>query len=270
MEIRYYVYALDIDKDCVTAALSCPDAETARRVFRAVSKKMKAKDDADRFHFGCAEVDVSASKMQSALRSLDSTLRSRFVRPDVDACRDISPRKRDLNNLNIDELEAAELETEKVFSGSQPPYKQPDILFMHHVKQVLAELAGNDASSATPSPIKKISVAGVTMKDGEDIADFIKRLEKLKKGHWVPRTDFENPEKNTKAPFAKNYLHNQRHVDTSGRKREIEWSKLYPPTEYVAIGMDRAQNFFRRTGYNKHKFEYEYFLLSENAPANTS
>lgn len=54
--IKDYIYAFDIPKRHITAALSCPDEKTAIEVFLAVSRKMEVEYVTKRFHFGHARV----------------------------------------------------------------------------------------------------------------------------------------------------------------------------------------------------------------------
>lgn len=72
MEIVYYIYALDIDADHITAALSCSDKKTTRQAYRLTSEKMKVKDGVNEFYFGCDEINVDKARFRSQCRSIES------------------------------------------------------------------------------------------------------------------------------------------------------------------------------------------------------
>lgn len=68
--IKYYVYAFDIKKRLITAALSCPDEKTAKEIYSTVSRKMEVEYGTKGFHFRYARVR-DASQLDSELLLLD-------------------------------------------------------------------------------------------------------------------------------------------------------------------------------------------------------
>ena len=140
---KYYICAFDINGR-ITAALSCPDEETAKRVYPIALRAMEKKHDTNEFLFHCIEINVLESRIQSSIRSIQSAFRSLpphglTVLSKPSAIRDITPHGIE-DNLNIDELKRAESETRKILSEFPPPYQRQDIQFMYYAKLAIEEL----------------------------------------------------------------------------------------------------------------------------------
>ena len=135
MGVRYYVCALDISEDGITA-LSCPDGKTARQAYLIASQKMKIQNGTNGFYFRCIEINVTKSRIQRLYSAIRSSLHSYLVHAGISICRDISPPERDLSRLDIDEIEAAESKTKDLLHNPQHIHRR-DIRFMRYVEWFL-------------------------------------------------------------------------------------------------------------------------------------
>ena len=224
MEIRYCIYALDTDENRVTAALSCPDEKTARRVLRIVLEKMKDLPSVLRLDY--VTIDIAGFRRQSSFRSVGAFLCSLpphgLALPGTSAFRGNLQRE-DLSIFDIDKLELIESKTEKCLASSKC-FNRLDIQAMRHVKLAIGQ---------------------------DDVFD---RLAKLK-GRWVSQKDFLDKNINTKA-FTLKTLHTYR----SGQK--VERSKK-DSSIGVDKGGNFLKITRESDNKNDPNTTYQYFLLRE-------
>ena len=58
LEMKYYIFALDTTEGLITAALSCPHEQTAKKAYQVAKREFETEHGwTDSFHFGCASVD---------------------------------------------------------------------------------------------------------------------------------------------------------------------------------------------------------------------
>ena len=144
---KYYIYAFDIAKRHITAALSCPDVETAKQVYLIASRKMESEYNAKGFKFGYTHIDSQNDSTFHASFDIDRTeVTIDFILPPT------GNHKKGwamIKVCGIDDFVFAESQTEKALYAS-PKNCQRDIQFMYFVKSALAELTGEGFATTTP------------------------------------------------------------------------------------------------------------------------
>ena len=128
MEIQNYIYVLNAENGSITAALSCPDKETTRRVYQNVFREMKV-DHKGVFRFGHTADAVVDNDFEVAVKGATPKLIVEFLSLPTQ----YHPKGAMTNRtFDVGEFEEVVKRTEKYLSV--PRYRQRDIQIMRCVK----------------------------------------------------------------------------------------------------------------------------------------
>lgn len=161
--LKYYVYALDLRSDCITAAVSCPDKKTAKQAFLIASRKMKPESNMRDFHF--RYIGVVPQEDSDGLDWLGTGVEIQYVKGELIK-----------KTFNTDDFVFAETQTEECLNDSQNCL---DIEFMREVKLAISSLTASESEDGQ-----------------EDVVDRLARI----KGRWVTQEEFLNENINKKPP----------------------------------------------------------------------
>jgi len=221
---QYYIYAFDIKKKHITAALSCPDEKTAKRAYLIASRKMEMEYDTKGFSFGYACIDsrtdnISVDLLGTGAVSIEYMLPARGNQKSGRLTSTV---------CKIDDFIESEAATKRLLHNIHCRLR--DIQFMCYVESAMSSSTIQEAED-----------------DQEDVFDRLAKIE----GRWVSQKDFSDGRIN-KAAYGVGTLHTYR------IKGNVEMSKKEP-----SIGIDKGGNFFVITRKGDHPnapHEYRYYL----------
>ena len=221
---QYYIYAFDIKKGHITAALSCPDEKTAKRAYLIASRKTDMEHGTQGFSFGYTCIDPRTDNISVDL--LDAgTVSIEYLLPP----RGNQKRGRFTSKVcKIDDFIEAETETKELLHNIHCHLR--DIQFMRYVESAMSSSTIQESED-----------------EQEDVLDRLAKIE----GRWVSQKDFSDESIN-KAAYGVGTLHTYR------IKGNVEMSKKEP-----SIGIDKGGNFFEITRKSDHPnapHEYRYYL----------
>jgi len=246
---KYYIYAFDLKKQDITAALSCPDEKTAKQVCRIVSRKMDMEYGTKGFRFGHTLVGDASRADRTIADLLGETT--------------VYIKKK---GFGIDDFESAEEQTKKFLCTTRE--KKPlDFQFMYFVDLALRGLpidVEENATRSEPVPAPLVEEKRKAPVEEEDIADTVARLIEKGLARWVSQKEFLDENINSRRSkftgmkFTKKTLERYRETNNCVLSKKLSG-------ENVRIGMDKADNYFERSGHEKNKrsYRYQYLLLRE-------
>jgi hypothetical protein len=144
--MTYYVFAFDLEKEDIAAALSFQDVKTAKLAYDSAYYEMQTKHGTDGFHFGYTLVSrIGDACFPFSDDSKDVNPRVRIELPPWNGYR----RERSVV-LDIGVFEAAEQFTKKVLTEGTSPNRQ-DIQFMRYVKLMANGIPISDIEKYEPT-----------------------------------------------------------------------------------------------------------------------